>query len=333
MQAHALAEAPRPPPSGRRRAGGPRARQACSRCGATKTPMWRNNSRGEKTLCNACGVRLHRLLNKARMGMSPARARAGVAPAADAPARRPATAGSLPGRLAAAAPGSASRARAQSLPNELQDGGAASAARAAAPRSAGLPRGGQLSPPTPRKRGWADLGGGRPAPAGDAWAAQHAAPAAALHEQPAQGWPLPPPPPPPHAAPAAKPSAEHGDAVLLRLHGVAPPPLCLDDEPRALDGSATPRGHPCPPFQCRAGARQAARHSLGPGAAPAPGCTPPGGLLQIENPLCLDPELLSAVDLRLDDLAFLQDLTDDCGMDEVRPAARPARLCGRVNVV
>jgi len=302
--------------------GGPRARQACSRCGATKTPMWRNNSRGEKTLCNACGVRLHRLLNKARMGMSPARARAGAAPAADAPARRPATAGSLPSRLPAAAPGSASRARACSLPSELPDGGAASAPRAATPRSAGLPGGGQLSPPTPRKRGWADLGGGRPSPAGNAWAAQHAAGVAALHEQPPRGWPFPPFPPPPHAAPAAMPNAKLCDSVHQRLDQMSPPPLCPVDESRASDSSTTPHGHPCPSHQRRADARQAARHSLD--AAPPPGCAPPPGHLQIENPLGLDPELLSAVDLRFDDLAFLQDLTDDCEIDGVRPAASPA---------
>lgn len=38
--------------------------QACSQCGATKTPMWRNDTNGNKTLCNACGVRLQRQLNK-----------------------------------------------------------------------------------------------------------------------------------------------------------------------------------------------------------------------------------------------------------------------------
>ena len=38
--------------------------QKCSQCGATKTPMWRNDTNGNKTLCNACGVRLQRQLNK-----------------------------------------------------------------------------------------------------------------------------------------------------------------------------------------------------------------------------------------------------------------------------
>lgn len=38
--------------------------QTCSQCGATKTPMWRNDTNGNKTLCNACGVRLQRQLNK-----------------------------------------------------------------------------------------------------------------------------------------------------------------------------------------------------------------------------------------------------------------------------
>ncbi|KAK9843476.1 hypothetical protein WJX81_004530 [Elliptochloris bilobata] len=33
--------------------------RACSRCGAIRTPMWRKNAAGEKTLCNACGVWLN----------------------------------------------------------------------------------------------------------------------------------------------------------------------------------------------------------------------------------------------------------------------------------
>eukprot|EP00884_Botryococcus_braunii_P016516 jgi/Botrbrau1/3548/Bobra.0078s0005.1 len=38
--------------------------KACSRCAATKTPMWRNGPAGAKTLCNACGVRLYRQTSK-----------------------------------------------------------------------------------------------------------------------------------------------------------------------------------------------------------------------------------------------------------------------------
>ena len=41
-------------------------RQKCSQCAATKTPMWRNDIHGNKTLCNACGVRLQRQVNKAK---------------------------------------------------------------------------------------------------------------------------------------------------------------------------------------------------------------------------------------------------------------------------
>ena len=40
--------------------------QVCTTCGATKTPMWRNGPNGQKTLCNACGVRLQRAQTKAR---------------------------------------------------------------------------------------------------------------------------------------------------------------------------------------------------------------------------------------------------------------------------
>ena len=39
-------------------------------CGATKTPMWRTNTDGLKTLCNACGVRLHREQKKARANLA-----------------------------------------------------------------------------------------------------------------------------------------------------------------------------------------------------------------------------------------------------------------------
>ena len=36
----------------------------CTRCGVTRTPLWRNGPKGPKTLCNACGVRLNRQANK-----------------------------------------------------------------------------------------------------------------------------------------------------------------------------------------------------------------------------------------------------------------------------
>lgn len=45
--------------------------QKCSQCGATKTPMWRNDTQGNKTLCNACGVRLQRQLNKQKQQTQP----------------------------------------------------------------------------------------------------------------------------------------------------------------------------------------------------------------------------------------------------------------------
>ncbi len=309
----------------------PRARQACSRCGVTKTPKLRTKWCGAEALCNACGMRLDRLLSKARVGGSLAPARAATAPAA----------GALPGHLPTGGLACASCARARSLPSELRDDDAACADCMAAARSARLPHGKHLLPPMLRKRSWADLGGGRPSPAGDAWAAQHAAEVAALHEQPALEWPPPPPPAlgapgrpwgtplcgVPQAAPAAGPD---GDAARLLswLSRAVPPPLCLDD-PHAPDSATTPLGHPGPPTPRRADARQAARHSLGPRAAPALGRTPPLGHLQIEplsieTPLSLDPEPLSAMDLRMDDLAFLRDLTGDCGRDGVRPAASPA---------
>ena len=40
--------------------------QRCSQCGTTKTPMWRNNHDGAKTLCNACGVKQQRASNRAK---------------------------------------------------------------------------------------------------------------------------------------------------------------------------------------------------------------------------------------------------------------------------
>lgn len=46
-------------------AGEPR---SCTRCGTTRTPLWRNGPDGPKTLCNACGVRDNRLANKRNGG-------------------------------------------------------------------------------------------------------------------------------------------------------------------------------------------------------------------------------------------------------------------------
>lgn len=45
----------------------------CAQCGTTQTPQWRNGPRGPRTLCNACGIRLHRRLNKTKMGTTPRR--------------------------------------------------------------------------------------------------------------------------------------------------------------------------------------------------------------------------------------------------------------------
>lgn len=44
--------------------------QVCVTCGTRKTPMWRTNTDGQKTLCNACGVRLHREQKKAKIARS-----------------------------------------------------------------------------------------------------------------------------------------------------------------------------------------------------------------------------------------------------------------------
>eukprot|EP00210_Caulerpa_lentillifera_P008204 g7833.t1 len=40
----------------------------CAQCGTTQTPQWRNGPKGPRTLCNACGIRLHRRLNKLKLG-------------------------------------------------------------------------------------------------------------------------------------------------------------------------------------------------------------------------------------------------------------------------
>lgn len=34
--------------------------KACTQCGTTKTPQWREGPLGPKTLCNACGVKIFR---------------------------------------------------------------------------------------------------------------------------------------------------------------------------------------------------------------------------------------------------------------------------------
>lgn len=36
----------------------------CRQCGATETPQWRNGPAGPRSLCNACGIRLHRQSQK-----------------------------------------------------------------------------------------------------------------------------------------------------------------------------------------------------------------------------------------------------------------------------
>lgn len=40
--------------------------KACTQCGATRTPQWREGPLGPKTLCNACGVKQFRLNKRAR---------------------------------------------------------------------------------------------------------------------------------------------------------------------------------------------------------------------------------------------------------------------------
>ncbi|XP_050384335.1 protein CYTOKININ-RESPONSIVE GATA TRANSCRIPTION FACTOR 1-like [Argentina anserina] len=41
---------------------GEKRQKSCADCKTTKTPMWRNGQGGSKTLCNACGIRLRKLL-------------------------------------------------------------------------------------------------------------------------------------------------------------------------------------------------------------------------------------------------------------------------------
>jgi len=38
--------------------------QTCKMCGTNKTPEWRKDETGEKTLCNACGLRFRKQLKK-----------------------------------------------------------------------------------------------------------------------------------------------------------------------------------------------------------------------------------------------------------------------------
>eukprot|EP00210_Caulerpa_lentillifera_P005834 g5578.t1 len=47
--------------------------RSCAQCGKTQTPQWRNGPKGPRTLCNACGIRLHRRNNKIKMGTIPRR--------------------------------------------------------------------------------------------------------------------------------------------------------------------------------------------------------------------------------------------------------------------
>ena len=51
--------------------------KACTQCGTTRTPQWREGPLGAKTLCNACGVKLVR---KKRSMLEAERRAAGLAP-------------------------------------------------------------------------------------------------------------------------------------------------------------------------------------------------------------------------------------------------------------
>ena len=51
--------------------------KACTQCGTTRTPQWREGPAGAKTLCNACGVKLVR---KKRSMLEAERRAAGLAP-------------------------------------------------------------------------------------------------------------------------------------------------------------------------------------------------------------------------------------------------------------
>lgn len=62
--------------------------KCCSKCGATKTPQWREGPFGPKTLCNACGVKRTRKLRaeqdggkRRKVSVSPAKVYAKVKPA------------------------------------------------------------------------------------------------------------------------------------------------------------------------------------------------------------------------------------------------------------
>jgi GATA zinc finger len=53
--------------------------QACTTCGATKSPMWRNGAAGPKTLCNACGVKYQRRMHKQKLAADSATAASAAA--------------------------------------------------------------------------------------------------------------------------------------------------------------------------------------------------------------------------------------------------------------
>jgi GATA zinc finger len=56
--------------------------QACAKCDATETPLWRNGAAGKKTLCNACGVKYQRGKHKQKVAEAAAAAAAAALAAA-----------------------------------------------------------------------------------------------------------------------------------------------------------------------------------------------------------------------------------------------------------
>ncbi|KAL4438053.1 hypothetical protein ABPG77_004274 [Micractinium sp. CCAP 211/92] len=78
--------------------------KCCTKCGATKTPQWREGPYGAKTLCNACGVKRTRKLRAEQEGAK--RRKLSAAPLPQPPAKHHAAyagSGKYPGRAAAAA--------------------------------------------------------------------------------------------------------------------------------------------------------------------------------------------------------------------------------------
>jgi len=55
--------------------------KCCSKCGATKTPQWREGPFGPKTLCNACGVKRTRKLRAEQEGTKRRKVLSSPAPA------------------------------------------------------------------------------------------------------------------------------------------------------------------------------------------------------------------------------------------------------------